>query len=224
MKKTSIVAVLLLSSTLIFAQFNLGIKAGYNSSLTFTNIGDVATGTYNLTNVGNEIWNDFHVGLFTRIPFGKIIYVQPELLYSVQKKNFQLSIPDLISGGKNISLDRIATISTVDVPLLIGAKVLDLKILNLRAFAGPMLRFNAGSELSFQNLTSGSTFDTNKLVNEVKAANLGLEAGIGLDVLMFALDLRYNLIADMYKNPLSTSSLTNIPANTFVISLGWKIF
>jgi hypothetical protein len=145
-------------------------------------------------------------------------------LYSIQKKNFTIGIPDILSGGNNITVDRIANFSTVDVPILVGAKLLDLKIINLRAFAGPMLRFNAGSTLSFQNLTSGSTFNTNTLVKEVNAANLGLEAGVGVDVLMFALDLRYNLIADMYKNPLSASTLSNIPANTIVISLGWKLF
>lgn len=224
MKKFLFTAVLLLSFSFSYAQFHLGVMAGYNSSLTLNNIGDLTTGKYTLTNVGNEIWNDFHAGLFARIPFGKVIYVQPELLYSIQKKNFTIGIPDVLSGGSNITVDRFATFNTVDVPILVGAKLLDLKIVNLRAFAGPMLRFDAGSSLSFKNLTSGSTFDTSKLITEVQKANLGLEAGVGVDVLMFALDFRYNLIADMYKNPLSTSTLTNIPANTFVISLGWKIF
>ncbi len=224
MKKILFTAVLLLSFSFSQAQFHLGVMAGYNSSLTLSNIGDVTNGTYNLTNVGNEVWNDFHAGLFARIPLGKVIYLQPELLYSIQKKTFTLGIPDLISKGSNITVDRFANFSTVDVPILVGAKLLDLKIINLRAFAGPMLRFDAGSSLSFKNLTSGSTFDTSTLVNEVQKANLGLEAGIGVDVLMFALDLRYNLIADMYKNPLSASSLTSIPANTIVVSLGWKIF
>lgn len=224
MKKIIFTAVLLLSFSFTQAQFHLGIMAGYNSSLTLSNVGDVTNGTYTLNNVGNEIWNDFHAGVFARIPFGKIIYVQPEVLYSIQKKNFTLGIPDVISGGKSITVDRLANFSTVDVPILVGAKLLDLKVVNLRAFAGPMLRFDAGSSLDFKNLTSGSNFNTSTLVNEVQKANLGFEAGLGVDVLMFALDFRYNLISDMYKNPLSTSTLKTIPANTFVISLGWKLF
>ncbi len=227
MKKLVFTAVLLLSLSFSSqAQFHLGVMAGYNSSLTLSNIGDVANGSYNMTNVGNEIWNDFHAGVFARIPLGKMIYLQPEVLYSIQKKNFKLGIPDLLSAGKSITVDRFANFSTVDVPILVGAKLLDLKIVNLRAFAGPMLRFDAGSSLSFQNVTGG-TFDTSTLKNEVQKANLGLEAGLGIDVLMFALDFRYNLISDMYKNPLSsltTSSFSTIPANTFVISLGWKLF
>ncbi|MEI6754567.1 MAG: porin family protein [Paludibacter sp.] len=228
MKKLVFTAVLLLSLSFSSqAQFHLGVMAGYNSSLSLSNIGDVANGTYNSTNVSNELWNDFHAGVFARIPLGKMIYLQPEVLYSIQKKNFTLGIPDLLSGGKSITVDRFANFSTVDVPILVGAKLLDLKIVNLRAFAGPMLRFDAGSKLSYENLTSGATIDKNQLLNEVQKANLGFEAGLGVDVLMFALDFRYNLIADMYKNPLSTltpSSLSSIPANTFVISLGWKLF
>lgn len=222
MKKVLFTAVLLLSFSFSQAQFHLGIMAGYNSSLTLNNIGDVTTGKYTLSNVGNEIWNDFHAGLFARIPLGKVVYLQPEVLYSIQKKNFQLTLPDVLSGGSTVTLDRFANISTVDVPILVGAKLLDLKIVNLRAFAGPMLRFNAGSSLTFSD--PNKTFNTDNLLKEAKAANLGLEAGIGVDVLMFALDLRYNLIADMYKTTLSTTTLTSIPANTIVVSLGWKLF
>jgi hypothetical protein len=99
-----------------------------------------------------------------------------------------------------------------------------LKIVNLRVFAGPKLRFNAGSSLAFENVTSGSTFDTKSLVSDIKKAQVGLEVGAGVDVLMFALDARYNLIGDMYTTKVKDLSLQNLPSNTFVISLGWKLF
>ena len=227
MKKVIFTAVLLLIFSLTYSQFHFGVMAGYNSSLTTGNIGSVNTGTYNLTNVQNEIWNDFHAGLFARIPFGKMIYVQPELLYSMQNKKFQLTLQDVnnVVGGvaPSVPLTRIATISTVDVPILVGAKLLDLEVVNIRAFAGPMFRFNAGSTLDYQNVAGGN-FDTSKLTKEVKSITPGLEAGVGIDVLMFALDLRYNMIADMYETKFSSNTLTNIPASTIVISLGWKLF
>ena len=87
MKKFLFTAVLLLSFSFSQAQFHLGIMAGYNSSLTLSNLGDVTNGTYNLTNVGNEIWNDFHAGLFARVPLGKVVYLQPELLYSIPQES-----------------------------------------------------------------------------------------------------------------------------------------
>src|ERR1035437_6638078 len=144
MKKFIIAAVLLLIVSFTYAQFNFGIKAGYNSSLSFSNVNSVVTGAYNLDNVKAEVWNNFQAGVFARIGFNKV-YFQPELLYSIQKKDYTLTLNDAVN--KNVSVDKLVNISTVDVPLLLGYKILDLKILNVRAFAGPKLRFDAGSTL-----------------------------------------------------------------------------
>ena len=222
MKKALFTAVLLLGFSLSNAQFHLGVMAGYNSSLTLSNIGDVTNGTYNLTSVGNEMWNDFHAGLFARIPLGKAVYLEPEVLYAIQKKNYQITIKDAVSNS--VTLDKFANISTVDVPILLGVKLLDLKVVNLRAFAGPLLKFNASSINPISFTDPNNQFNTSQLVNDVKAANIGLVVGAGVDVLMFAVDLRYNMISNMYDTKLSTSTLTNLPASTFVISLGWKLF
>ncbi|MFZ4724445.1 MAG: porin family protein [Paludibacter sp.] len=224
MKKLIFIAVLLLSFTAANAQLNFGVKAGYNSSLTFENVGSVTNGGYDLNSVTSEMWNNFHAGLFARVFFGKMIYVQPELLYSIQKKEYKIGIADILNPSISNVVKNSATVSTVDVPLLVGVKLIDLKIVNLRVFAGPKLRFNAGSSLAFENVTSGSTFDTKSLVSDIKKAQVGLEVGAGVDVLMFALDARYNLIGDMYTTKVQDLSLQNLPSNTFVISLGWKLF
>ena len=221
MKKLILSTVLLLTFTITYAQFNFGIKAGYNSSLSFDNISSVTNGSYNLNTVQSEMWNNFQAGLFARVFLGKVVYIQPELLYSVQKKDYQVNFQDVTAGA--VTLDKFANISTVDIPILLGLKLLDLKLLNVRAFAGPKLRFNSGSTFDFQNITGGN-FNTNQIVTDVKAANLGLEVGAGIDVLMFALDVRYNLISDMYTTKIGDINLQNLPSNTFVISLGWKIF
>ncbi|MDD4968281.1 MAG: porin family protein [Paludibacter sp.] len=220
MKKLLIAAVLLLSVSFVSAQLNFGIKAGYNSSLGMNNIGSVTTGDYNLNSVKSEMSNGFHAGVFARLGFNKV-YFQPELLYAMGKKDYTVSFQD--ASNQTVSYDKHVSISTVDVPLLLGYKLLDLKIVNLRVFAGPKLRFNAGSTLDFKNLTGGG-FSTSDLQQDVKKAQLGLEGGFGVDVLMLALDFRYNLIGDMYQTKLKDLTIDKIPASTFVISLGWKIF
>ena len=121
------------------------------------------------------------------------------------------------------TFDKNVKVSTVDVPLLLGYKVLDLKLANVRVFAGPKLRFNSGSTLDYSNVTGGG-FNTTDLQKDVKAAQLGLEAGFGVDVLMLSLDFRYQVINDMYQTKIKDLTIDKIPANTFVISLGWKIF
>jgi len=222
MRKMIFIAVLLLSVSSMFAQLNFGIKAGYNSSLGLNNLSSVSSGDYNLNSVKSELSNGFHMGLFARLNFDKI-YFQPEFLYAMGKKDYTVTFQDV--QNNSVTYDKFVTISTLDVPLLLGYKLLDLKVANLRLFAGPKLRFNAGSSLDFGNLVkSGGSVTEDQLVKDVKAAQLGLEAGVGVDVLMFTLDARYNLIGDMYQTKLNSLTIDNIPANTFVISLGWKLF
>ncbi|MDO9154608.1 MAG: outer membrane beta-barrel protein [Paludibacter sp.] len=210
MKHLLIVALLLLSVTFVSAQFNLGVRAGYNSSLTVNNIGSVFNGTYNLESVQGEMWNNFHVGAFARIFINKF-YIEPAILYSLEKKQYEIT--QVVMDGE-VTLDKFADIKTIDVPILLGLKLLDLKIMNVRAFAGPKLRFDAGTKLDVT--------DVSNFVYEVKKANLGMEIGAGIDVLMFALDLRYNLIGNMYETKLEDVKFD--PATTFVVSLAWKLF
>lgn len=222
MKKFLLVAALLLSVSITYAQFNLGIKAGYNSSISPKNISSVTSGDYNLNSVNSELSNGFQAGVFFRFGFSKM-YFQPEFLYNMGKKNYTMTLLD--AQNKDLQVDKRVKISTLEVPLLLGYKILDLKLVNVRAFAGPKLSFNAGSSLDYNVLVdAGGTFDKKTLISDIKAAQLGLEAGIGVDVLMFTLDARYNLIGDMYHTKMNDITLDKMSANTFVISLGWKFF
>jgi len=221
MKKYFIASLLSLFVVSGFAQFNFGIKAGYNSSLGLKNLGSVSSGSYNLNSVKSELSNGFQAGVFARIGFNKM-YFQPEFLYNMGKKDYTMTLQD--AQNHNLQFDKRVNVSTLEVPLLLGYKLLDFKLVNLRAFAGPKLRFNAGSSLDYNNLTSGGSVTQDQLIKDIKAAQLGLEAGVGIDVFMFTLDARYNLIKDMYQTKISNLNIDNIQGNTFVISLGWKLF
>ena len=218
MKRLIFAAVLLLSFTMANAQFNFGLKAGYNSSLNFEDISAVQSGDYNLDDVKSELASGFHAGAFARVFINKL-YIQPEVLYSLQKKDYQITLQDI--SNNTVSVDKFVTFNTIDVPLLVGYKLLDLKVANLRAFAGPKFRLNAGSQISFKNLTEGANIVTEALKGEFKDSQIGLEAGAGIDVLMFALDFRFNLINDVYQANWATKPDLN---SNFIISLAWKIF
>lgn len=209
MKRILLVVFILISFVNASAQFNFGIKAGYNSSLSADNFGSVFNGTYNLNSVQDELWNNFQAGVFARF-FMKKFYIEPAVLYSVEKKEYEISVNDI----SNPDLNNLIEIKTIDVPLLFGLKLLDLKIANIRAFAGPKFRFDAGSTPDFK--------DVAEFVSDIKKANLGLEMGAGIDVLMFGLDLRYNLISNMYESEIENVRFD--PASTFIVSLVWKIF
>ena len=218
MKKLILFSIILFCFVSANAQLNFGLKGGYNSSLTFDKISSIQTGGYNLNDVRSELANGFQAGVFGRVFIDKF-YIQPELLYSLQKKEYQITMPDITN--KDITVDKFISFSTVDIPLLLGFKVLDLKVANLRVFAGPKLRLNAGSEISFPNLTDANGIDRKKLMGEFKDSQIGLELGAGIDVLMLALDVKFNLIDDIYK---ATWETRPDAGSNFIISLGWKLF
>lgn len=220
MKKIFFLAALLLTVSYASAQLNFGLKAGYNSSLSLSNLSSIESGDYNLTDVKSELSNGFHAGVFARI--GKKLYFEPELLYAMGKKEYTITLQDAMNN--DVTYDKFVNISTVDIPLLIGYKIVDLKMLNLRAFAGPKLRLDAGSKLSFDNLVTGGEVTIDDLKGEVKSSQIGLEAGVGVDILMFTLDARFNVIGDMYQTKINSVNVDRIPNTNFVISLGWKLF
>lgn len=216
MKKVFITLAVLFVTSAIFAQFNLGVKAGFNSSLNLKNLSGITNGDYNLNSVKNEMSNGFQIGAFMR--FGNKIYVQPELLYATQKTKYQLTVDDLTNSNAAETGSKYVKMSTVDVPVLLGVKLLDMKVFNLRAYAGPKFRLNAGSSLEWKNISSTTI---SKLEGDFKKANMGLEAGVGVDVLMFTVDARLNLINDLYKADWQTKPDFN---SNFIISVGWKLF
>ncbi|MEA4985641.1 hypothetical protein SDC9_37804 [bioreactor metagenome] len=219
MKRILFSTVFLLFVTIVSAQFNFGLKAGYNSSLSLKNLSSLSNGSYTMDNVKSEMWNNFQAGAFARVFINKF-YIQPEILYSVQKKEYELK-QVLIDEDTRRDVNTYMNISNVEVPILLGYKLLDLKVLNVRAFAGPRFTMNSGSSLQYENLTE-EQITTAGLVQDFKDSQVSIDAGVGVDLFMFALDARVNLIQDFQK----TSDLKNIsmPTNTFVISLAWKIF
>lgn len=219
MKRILFSTVFLLFVTIVSAQFNFGLKAGYNSSLSLKNLSSLSNGSYTMDNVKSEMWNNFQAGAFARVFINKF-YIQPEILYSVQKKEYELK-QVLIDEDTRRDVNTYMNISNVEVPILLGYKLLDLKVLNVRAFAGPRFTMNSGSSLQYENLTE-EQITTAGLVQDFKDSQVSIDAGVGVDLFMFALDARVNLIQDFQK----TSNLKNIsmPTNTFVISLAWKIF
>ena len=205
----------------VFGTINLGVKAGYNSSLSFSNLLSVTDGTYTLSDVKGEMWNNFQVGAFARFGMKKL-YIQPEVLYSVQKKDFTLN--DVLVGGSSMDVNTVLNVSTVEIPLYVGVKLLDFKVMNLRLFAGPKFIMDTGSKLEFSQLTNGDSVTPDDLVHEFKKASVDVEVGLGVDVFMFALDAKIQGIMDKVQAVQAGDFVAaGLPTSNFVISLAWKI-
>ncbi|MDR0364415.1 MAG: PorT family protein [Bacteroidales bacterium] len=193
MKRLFITVVFTMIAAMSFAQFNLGAKMGMNFSKLATD---------------REIMKEsmqpgVDVGLFARLGFGNKFYLQPEVLYSFQ--SYKTEIDAL---GYNITSFKTKT-HNVLVPILVGYKLFDAKLMNVRIFLGPNLGFNlankaGNNEEGLANLT---------------VMNIAGDIGIGIDVAMITLDVKYsygftsaNKNTDVYKSH----------NNMFAISLGWK--
>ena len=222
MKRIIFTLVLIVIALSVSAQFDFGIKAGYNSSLGFSNIDAIGDKTYTLDNVKAEMWNNFHAGIYARV-FIKKFYIQPELMYSIQKKEYDML--DVLIDGSATDVDTYMQVNSVVVPVFLGYKLLDLKIASLRVFAGPKFIMDAGSSLENRNITSQQVTSA-KLAEEFKNSQVDLDAGAGLDILMFSLEAKMNLIQDIGGKIKSGEDLRNmpVPSSNFVISLSWNLF
>jgi hypothetical protein len=196
MKKVLIALLIIVTGVSAGAQipyFSIGPKAGANFSK-FTSDQD---------QIKEEMKSSLHFGAFVRL--GNKIYVQPELLFMNRKGEMSSS---MFSGSsKSIHL------KTLDVPVLLGAKLIDAKAMNIRLMAGPVASFALNKDITTENWDETFTSD------DIKNASWGVQAGAGVDLLMFTFDLRYEFgVSDFSKDEGFT-----LKNNMFVVSLGWKI-
>jgi hypothetical protein len=198
MKRTLLIAVIIIMAvTLVQGQkINFGPKVGYSASKLSTNLPDIT----------EDIRHNFMAGLFLRI--GNKVYFQPELLYHAR-------------GGILDSAGHVQKIkfSNIDVPFIVGFKLLDLKVFNLRFMGGPVASFVLDKEITFNDLVK----------NPFKGADFknmiwGLDVGLGIDVLFLTLDVRYEFgLNNIYITP-ENGQAYDMKNNLFTVGLGFKIF
>jgi hypothetical protein len=205
MKKTVLLFfVLLFSAGVTFGQFSFGLKVGYNASKLHTT----------LDSIKSSFNSGLHFGAFFR--FGKKFYVQPEAYYTLQGGIFENNVANTASNWKQ----RI-TVGTLDIPLLVGFKIIDLKIVNWRILAGPMVSFVVNSKIGEMTSVTGPIEKS-----DISKLNWYVQAGTGVDVLFLTLDIRYQIgLNQMISSAQGTGIQYSFNAtnNMWVVSLGFKI-
>ncbi|MEI7982481.1 MAG: porin family protein [Bacteroidota bacterium] len=189
-----------------YGQFALGIKVGYNANKLSTNLDTVKT----------QVNSGFHVGIWTR--FGKRFYVAPELQYTMSGAVF--------SNEGNLTTNnwkQKITIGSLDIPVLVGFKIIHSDFITWRIELGPQASFIVKKKVE----------DENSILGPIKESSLSSMAwyvlgGTGIDILFLKLDIRYQyglnqLIKDVQTSG-STSASFDSKNQMFVVSLGFKIF
>jgi len=205
MKKSIFTLTLLTLGFTTFAQFpfTIGVKGSINSS-------KITTDNYSLNGVTlNDFKSDaksgYDLGAFARL--GTKLYLQPELLYCVRKGQS-------VSGTTAQNLD----IKSIQVPVLLGVKVINLKLATIRAFTGPAMSFvMKSSKITYDGVTNG-LYDTKNYKNNIWDWQLG--AGVDVGPVIF--DVRYEWgLSNVSEGKVSSIGFVN-KGNTLMFSLGFK--
>ena len=201
MRKLILTVSLLACGVVTFGQtFDFGVKAGYNTSKFDGSAGSISSGF--------KSRSGSNIGLFARLG-GSKLYLQPELLYSTKSSSFDSNV------GAGVTTTNTVKIQSIQVPVLLGYKLLDLKLASIRAFTGP-----SGSFVTSGSITSIGA----QIKDNLNSMNWAWQLGAGVDVLKFTLDVRY----EMGLNNLTKSQIQDYisisKGNTFTVSLGFKFF
>jgi hypothetical protein len=178
---------------------NFGLMAGVN--LSNFNKNDAGR-------IGDEQLAGFVGGGFFRL-HSRWFYFQPEILYSGKGADFGIKTADNQIDNQRLRLN------SLDVPLMVGVKLLEGRKLNLRLHAGPLVSV----------LLSAKGGDQAKQEN-FKTLTAGYQAGLGIDIGNLTFDVRYegsfsDLTSEEGRKSLSVNNLHN---QIFRASLGFKIF
>ncbi len=218
MKRLVVLFIAVIMSTTMFGQFHFGPQIGYSASKLSLNTDDITS----------SLSNNFMAGIFVRI--GEKIYVQPEVNWMTSGSVFKY--PEVNLGGSDLSpFEQDIKLNSINIPVSLGWRLIDLKIMNLRLFVG--VNASIVTDKTINNSQDISDVDE-ELFNPIKEAdikdlNWNYHAGVGVDVLMFALDVKYvgvfgePIVGDITYNG-STQTIGTKSGGMFLVTLGWKIF
>jgi hypothetical protein len=194
MKKLLVALFFLILSTALFSQpiFDLGIKAGFNNSKLSLNKEDYSS----------ESIQKMHFGAFGRVGVGRL-YAQPEVYFS--KKGGEIS-SNVISTVSSFDYDN------VDVPVLLGFKVIKGGPVDLHLMAGPVFSFVTNSSIE-------GSYDPDFF----KDHYVSVQYGVGVDIFFLTIAARMEHGNAVYDSTPGGTNGIEGKNNTFMVTVGFKI-
>ena len=199
MKKALIILFILFTSFYGITQVNFGLRGGITTAKLYTNLSD-----YN-----SESILGYQGGAFLRIFLGKHPFLQPECYFTQKGGNL------LNSDEKN---EWEVKLNSIDVPVLIGLKFLDLKVVKFTVYGGPVVSFISKKTVKYYE--DGIQVIPPDPEENIKDTSWGLQAGASIDVLFLTIDVRHEWgLSDLIKN-----SDTELKSGVWLIGLGFRLF
>jgi hypothetical protein len=204
MKKITFLMMFMLAAGIAFGQFSIGPKVGFNTSKFTTDIDSLKS----------DMTNNFNFGIFVRI--GKKIYIQPEVNWLTSGGILEGSI---MNGTTLNPFKQEISMKTIEIPVIIGWRIINFGVGNIRILAGPSASIVMDKEIK---TTEGEGYIAPIKDSDLQDLVWGFNLGAGVDVLMFTLDVRYQMGINDMINSVETFNI-NSRNNMFSVSLGWKI-
>jgi Outer membrane protein beta-barrel domain len=143
----------------------------------------------------------YQYGVYMRVNL-ILFYFQPELLFTNSE-----SVVGIGSTDIDLSFNKI------DLPVMLGLKL-------------GFVRLQAGPTFSF--LTSAKSKTPSGVVEDIKdnynAFTWGYQAGVGVDLLRFVIDLKYEDNLSNFADAVPTGINTNQRQSQWVLAVGFKLF
>lgn len=152
----------------------------------------------------------FHVGGFARVTV-KDFFFQPEVLFNTRGHDY--TIYDLDGNLERVAEDRF---TTLDLPLIVG-----YKFSSLRFQAGPV----GSMTLTNSNELVEYFQEQEDLVSTLQGFNWGWQAGLGLDISKFMIDIKYEGNFQRVGNDITIDGNTynfDGRTNRFIVTFGYS--
>ena len=161
----------------------------------------------------DDIEAGLHLGLFLQANIGEKIALQPELLFHATRTDYRL---EELLGGETVESIRTEKVSSIELPFLVGYRWGPLRLQ-----AGPVGRARVAQSSELRGV-AGYIDDPDR-----EDLRLGYQAGVGLDVWRFLLDVKYDGSFDRDGAVVNIGgeriALSQRASRTYV-TLGWALF
>ncbi len=154
----------------------------------------------NVDSIKSSFNSGFHIGVWSRF------------------RTFPTTILPIISGWK-----QKIKIGSVDVPVMVGFKIIHSDFITWRIELGPQASFVVNQKIEDVNSVTGPIKDAS-----LSSVNWYVLGGTGIDILFLKLDIKYQyglnqLVKDVETTGGTTTSSFDSKNQMFVVSLGFKI-
>lgn len=211
MKKICLLVLMVFALNTVDAQLlKYGVRFGGGTTSINSTPQDLFSSTDSLKATLGSSHFGIHVGGFARVTVGNVFF-QPEVLFNT--KGHDYTIYDVNGNQTEILEDRF---TSLDIPLIVGYKF-------------SSLRFQAGAigsmTLSNNNDMIEYFGEQEDLVSTLQGFNWGWQAGLGLDISKFMIDIKYEGNFQRVGNDITIDGNTynfDGRANRFIVTFGYR--